>query len=248
MLVREMVGRLDELLNYPRPQTPTRLQRLNAVGDAIQRMLNALNNTPVPRQMDSVLLSATPGTESVVVTAANFGQPLYCVTENTNVEREVEIVLPQNLPKYSVGGIPGGGGNGLQQDAVAMAIVKEGNVLVAKFRPIPTGAGDYRLFYKVGTFNATPGAEPPLPQFHQWLVANAGLSLLGKCLWDDPKTNNEKRELIRQDLMFLKTEDEANFHKFKVQNAQAKSTRRLAHGEEYDLGPLGTQIGYFWAG
>lgn len=244
MTINEMLQMLDEELDFPRPQRPSRGQRIHALLNWLQQLINESNNTPAPRIFTEGYFDTTPGQVYADLAAPNFAQALFVEPDDTVYgDYEIEIVPFQNITHYDRGlGALAAGGGGTMPDVrrVAFQMINEqGSNIRVHCRPTPMTVARYRVHYKIGKYSPALGTEPPLPQFHPLVVYEAALVLVGKAQWlDEAKAEMiQHRNEIRTDIAPALAQHRRDFENFKVVNHQARSSRRLAYGEE-DVEPM----------
>lgn len=245
MTVNEMLQMLDEELDFPRPQRPSRGQRIHALLNSLQQLVNESNNTPAPRIFTEAFFTTTPGQAYAELAAPNFGQALFVEPEDGVMgDYELEIVPFQNITHYAQGLAslsPAGGGTIPDVRWVAFQTIgAQGASLRVHCRPVPLNTARYRVHYKIGKYEPALGTEPPLSQFHPLVVYQAALNLVGKSQWLDEseKKMTDHRNEIRTDIAPALAQHRRDWENFKVTNHQARSSRRLLFGDEDEGVPV----------
>lgn len=227
------------LLDSPRVQHPSMLQLVTIATQQVQQFHNELQNTSVPWNINSTILSVGPNVDEYLLAAPDFGKVRYILTEDTAANflpREVRIADPENFDHF---------GAGVRMpfitdkhNAIAMAFYgqygsPQGRYV--KVTPVPRVAADYRIFYDVGPYSPGGlGEDLIMPEFHHLLVSRVVLAALPYAQWEglEPVENVDKRARLGDTIQQSNQLFEDAFERYRTNQRQEQMAPRMLYGEE----------------
>jgi len=209
----DMIEKTRLLLGSPRANAPDDQATLNALCSHVRTLLRHRRATGNPWNLNDLIVQVIPNTDTFIINAADFGQPLAVITYDPSnpvwVPRYVKIFEPQNLvldipalPNQwaSYAYIPFDASNCTAQ---RVAFYWRDNVAYIQFWPLPQLVAQYKVRYlqNANNVNAQSLATSPLPEEDTDLVCTrAAITLLSTTDWMSPETesgrsyNAEKRK------------------------------------------------------
>lgn len=230
------------LLDDPIEQHPSQRHLLTLATAHIQAYVNQLSNSGQNWTLASWVLSVGPDVDEYLITAADFGKPLYILSEDITANflpREIRIADPQNFdhfqtPRYSW----------LTDKHSAQAIGFYGktgtaNNFYAKVTPVPKMAADYRIWYQPGPHQTGGlGEQLILPEHHHLLTNRIAQAALPYSRWEgmDAAGNTDHRAQLGNALGAQAAIFEDQFSRYITNMRREQMGDRLpfGHAEELD--------------
>lgn len=224
--IDDMIENVRLRLGTPRASAPDDQATLNAVCSHVRSLLRHRRATGNPWNLNDLTLQVVPNSDTYLINAADFGQPLAVTTyDPTNpvwIPRYVKIYEPQNLildiptlpNAYAANAfIPWDASNCTAQ---RVAFYWRDNQAYAQFWPQPNLNAQYKIRYLQGAsnVNAMTLATSPLPEEDDDLVCiRAAITLLSISDWFSPDTNEGRSYNAekRKDLGMTLANDEREF-------------------------------------
>lgn len=242
--IQQMIAEVRVYLDEPNHAHPTERHLWTLMTHCLQSFSNELQNTGQNWNIGSWQLDVAPGTEEYLITAMDFGKPIYVLTKSFDpsvAEREVPIVDIQNFDFPTPGRY-----SGLMNEAHHSA---SGIGFYGKFagsqahycrvNPKPQASAAYTVWYKPGPLPTMGlGSEMLLPEHHQLLVTRTAIAAIPYCQW--PQLNNQpdlamaKAKALQQSIGFMNSMHEEAFQRYKNNLRQETMSTRVLFGEFAD--------------